>query len=310
MAAQILVQPYSHEFRNNWVHVVGTSGTIRSIERVAMENGWSESGITPASLEKIEQAMISAGTIENLSLPGLSKNRSPVFPGGYAVLSAIFTELNINHMRVTDGALREGLLFDMMGRRKKNDVRGNIISHLKRRFGVDELQADSVKKTALQFLLLADIGEEDSMEDWSEVLGWVADVHEIGLDISHHAYQKHGGYILKNADMMGFSQQEQNLLANIVESQRGRLDRNRFSDLPEEWRLIAFKLTIFLRLSLTLHRSRLHEDTSQIGMLIRENTIDLTFPEHWLEARPLTATDLNKERKYLVDAGYSLNFPE
>ena len=310
LAAQILVQPYSRVFRNNWDHVVGTSGTIRSIERVAKENGWSDSGITPAALDKIEQAMISAGTIENLSLSGLSKNRSPVFPGGYAVLSAIFTELNINHMHVTDGALREGLLFDMIGRRKKNDIRDNTINHLKRRCGVDELQADSVKKTAQQFLLLADIGEEDSMEDWSEVLGWVADVHEIGLDISHHAYQKHGGYILRNADMMGFSQQEQKLLANIVESQRGRLDRNRFSDLPEEWRQIAYRLTIFLRLSLALHRSRLHEDTKHIGLVTKENMIELTFPEHWLEVRPLTGTDLAKEKKYLSEVGFSLNFPE
>lgn len=310
MAAQTLVQPYTYEFRNNWDHVVGTSGTIRSIERVAMENGWSESGITPASLEKIEQAMISAGTIEDLNLAGLSKNRQPVFPGGYAVLSAIFNELDISHMYVTDGALREGLLFDMMGRRKKNDVRGNTINHLKRRFGVDELQADSVKKTAHQFLLRADIGEEDSMEDWGEVLGWVANVHEIGLDIAHHGYQVHGGYILRNADMMGFSQQEQKLLANIVESQRGRLDRSRFSDLPEGWRAIALKLTILLRLSLALHRSRLHEDTSQISMSLKENTIDLEFPESWLEARPLTATDLGKEKKYLSDAGYVLNFPE
>lgn len=305
---QGLIEPYISQFDKGWDHVVGTSGTIRAIERVAIQNGWSQSGITKEALEKIEQALITAEDIENINLPGLGKKRQPVFPGGYAVLHAIFDALGIKEMHVAEGALREGLIFDMQGRHHETDVRIRSVNNMMDRYRVDTLQAKEVKNTALKCLEQVAGSLDIDFAEWSKVLGWAAELHEVGLDISHQQYQKHGAYILSNADLMGFSRLEQDLLAVMVQSQRNKLDPEQFNILPDEWHKIVINLTIILRISIALHRSRTHKEISDFNFKFRKNQIELLFTSNWLETRPLTLSDLQQEMNYLSDAGFEFNF--
>jgi exopolyphosphatase/guanosine-5'-triphosphate,3'-diphosphate pyrophosphatase len=305
---QSLLEPYMSQFSTGWNHVVGTSGTIRAIGRVAVQNSWSQSGITPDALKNIEPALINAEHVDSIELQGLGKKRQPVFPGGFAVLSALFDAFAIKEMHVADGALREGLIFDMLGRHHEKDVRIRTITNMIKRYGIDKLHAEFVKQTALFCLaqVSSDLGITN--DEWAKMLSWAAELHEIGLDISHQQYQKHGAYIISNSDMMGFSRLEQDMLAVMVQSQRNKLDLELFAFLPEDWESIVLKLTIILRISIALQRSRMHKEKSDFTFEFRKQRIILTFPNGWLDERPLTVSDLQQERKYLKDINIELSF--
>jgi hypothetical protein len=153
-----------------------------------------EPHITKTGLDRIIDAVVGAGKIKKLSLPGLSSERAPVFPGGVAILAEVFETLRLETMMTAEGALREGILFDMLGRLADEDARVRTVRDMERRYHVDADQATRVEQTALAIL-------EQVMESWllssrlaRQMLCWASRLHEIGLDIAHAQYHRHCGY--------------------------------------------------------------------------------------------------------------------
>ena len=132
--------------------------------------------------------------------------------------------LGVKEMRIADGAMREGLLYDMLGRFKNEDARERTVRAMQKRYHVDFAQAERVEATALDFL-----SRRARPGSWkarwpTSALQWAARLHEIGLDVSHSGYHRHGAYLLENADMPGFPREEQRLLARLVGAHRRKLD--------------------------------------------------------------------------------------
>ena len=123
--------------------------------------------------------MIEAGAIETIELPGLSNERRPVFAGGVAVLSAVIDTLGIKHIQTSQGALREGLLQDLLGRVQHHDIRETTVADLASRYHVDRAHASRVRDTALS--LLAQVAVSWRLQESADrlQLGWAADLHEI-----------------------------------------------------------------------------------------------------------------------------------
>lgn len=291
-----------------WEACVGASGTIRAIRKIVLANCWSLDGITLESLNKIVKAMLKAGDINKLKLPGLSSDRAPVFPGGVLVLLATFKALGIDRMRVSDGALREGLLHDLLGRIYHEDVRGRTVEILAKRYGVDQQQAERVKQTALNCLCQAADSWPLDPKKSEQLLGWAADVHEIGLSIAHSQHHQHAGYIIEHGDLPGFSRQEQKILAALVRSHRRKLAPKHFQELSNPWRIPAQRLSILLRLAVLLHRSRSNKPIPMFMLKAGPDSLDVAFPENWLNEHPLTRGDLEQEATYLKSTGFSLTF--
>jgi exopolyphosphatase/guanosine-5'-triphosphate,3'-diphosphate pyrophosphatase len=287
---------------------VGASGTIRSIERVVTQAGWSDYGITAASLRKLRKALIAAGSVDNLRLKGMSKSRAQVIPGGFAVLAGAFATLNIDRMEAADGALREGVLYDLVGRIRHEDVRGRSVTALARRYHVDAGQAERVEATALH--LASQVAGEWGLDEavWHRQLAWAAQLHEVGLDISHSQYHKHGGYIVSNTDLAGFSRQEQQTLAVLVRAHRRKFPEAQFGDLPDDGIHTARRLAVLLRLAVVLHRGRSPAALPAVELRAEGDSLRLTFPPSWLEAHALLAADLEEEADYLRAAGFNLRF--
>jgi len=310
LAARLELEPHESHFRGaGWEEVVGASGTIRTIDRVARENGWGEDGITPDALRKMVEAMLKAGHVDRLKLPGLSAKRRPVFPGGLMVLLATFEALGIERMQVADGALREGLLYDHMGRIRHEDVRARTVESLGATYHVDGAQAERVTNTAAAALRQVSQGWSLQDSDYRPMLGWAAALHEVGLAIAHNQYQKHGAYILANADMPGFSQQEQRILAALVRSHRRKFPDALFTELPRSWHDPARRLAILLRLAAVLHRSRNPAPLPPFQLTAPDaKTLVLQLPPGWLDDHPLTCADLEQEAAYLTGVGFRLGF--
>lgn len=308
VAAGQEIEPIVARYRRiGWETALGASGTIRAIRAVSLEAGWTKSGITLDALEKLSDALLDAGDINKLKLPGLDSDRAPVFPGGVAILYALFKALAIETMDVSDGALREGLLYDLIGRIRHEDVRDRSARSLAERYHVDIAQAERIRDTAWN--ALAQIATRWELEDdeAKQFLGWAALLHEIGLDIAHNHYHKHGAYIIENSDMPGFSRLEQHCIAALVRVHRRKFAIDAFNNLGANWHSTLASLAVLLRLSVVLHRSRVDTPLPAFTLSADDTrSLRLQFPEGWLATHPLTQADLEQEASYLKSVKFKL----
>jgi len=283
-----------------WDYAFGASGTIRALDQVARANGFSTANLDLPALEKIREELVRQKKISKLEVRGLEEDRAPVIAGGLAVLIAAFRSLGVEGMQIASGALREGLAFELLGERNRTDVRDRTVAAFQERYHVDREHARRCETTALH--LFDQVAESWSLDraDGRRMLGYAVRLHEIGLSISYAGYHKHDAYIIENAEMPGFSRDEQNMLAAILLGHRRKLRPRYFKDLPTRLAEPAKWLSILVRLATTLHRSRTTDAMPDIRVERAESErLELVFPPHWLERHPLVRTDLESEADYL-----------
>ncbi len=251
------VRPIRHDYlRSGWQRAVGSSGTIRSIREVLQAEGLCQQGISRQGLRLLRDRLIAAGQVERLQLAGLSQDRLPVFVGGFCVLMAVFEGLRIEQMQVSDEAMREGLLYDLVERDQDQDFRDVTINSLIERFSLDREHAQRVCDTALALWQQTRETLGIGNPGYRSMLRWAAMVHEIGLSVSHSQYHKHGAYLIENADLSGFSRQEQRVLAALIRGHRRKVAPALAQALPEGLRECTLKLCVLLRLAVLLRRGR------------------------------------------------------
>lgn len=273
---------------NGWDFAVGTSGSARAIRDVTAALFPEQDGITLEAMQHIARRLIEAGSTKKARLEGLKADRIEVFAGGLAVMTAVFEELGIRSMTVTDAALRDGVFYDLIGRQLNEDMRDQTIARFQQRYHVGPNQAERVAALAEQFFgMLAANEEPKTRSHWQQYLRWAALVHEIGIDIAHTAYHKHSAYILEQADMPGFSRKEQHILSLLVLGHRG--DVRKLAELLNGNRMLWFA-TLSLRLAALFCRGRLPlalPDGTTLDYKQRRYTLSIN--RRWLDDNPLTA---------------------
>jgi exopolyphosphatase/guanosine-5'-triphosphate,3'-diphosphate pyrophosphatase len=285
--------------------VIGTSGTARAIDTVLRENRLSETGITRKGLKKLVSKVVKAGHSEQLDLAGLSVERRPVFAGGVAVMMAIFKALDLDFMRVSDGSLREGVLHDLIGRVLYEDRRAITVLEMMKRHHVDMEHGNRVRNTALA--LFDQVGQAGLLERERRLLGWAAQLHEIGLMIAHNQHHRHGGYLLQHMDLPGFSRQEQGALSIMVRLHRRKYHTALIEDSAYVRSDALGLMTRLLRLGVVFNRGRTPIELPRIEVLLDSaQSMTLKIDAAWLANHPLTAADLEQEAELLESAGYAL----
>lgn len=307
IAARLEVQAIERRYRAlGWQECKGSSGTAIHVASLLRENGWSRDGITAKGLRKLVKAMVSAGSLSRLELNGLDPSRVAVLPGGVAILQALFDGLGIDRMTAATGALREGLIYDLLGRMRHEDVRDQTIRRWSERYHVDVEQAARVERSAIGFLRqVADAWELD--EAWAQqMLAWASQLHEVGLALAFTGYHKHSAYLVTHGDMPGFSIDEQRVLAALILGQRRKFPAEVLDVLPVDRREAASRLSVLLRLSVTLNRSRSPQPLPRLTLRARTRGLDVAFPRGWLEHHPLTRADLEEDAQRLGQHGFAL----
>jgi exopolyphosphatase/guanosine-5'-triphosphate,3'-diphosphate pyrophosphatase len=307
IAARQELEPVAPRFRGQCGdRGYGTSGTIRATARMLSGDDNPSGIINRAGLNQLEKQLIDCRDLHRRRPAGLGDQRAPVFPGGLAILIEAFDALGIESMVAVDSALREGLLYDMLGRMTDEDARERSVRSLEARFHVDLGHASKVEASALDFFAQVTRDWDLGGELPRPLLGWAARLHEIGLDIAHAKYHFHGAYLLRNADLPGFTTGEQLLLSTLVGSHRRKLKRETFDALPSAWQIRALRLTVILRLAVLVNRSRSGESRPDIAIKVGKGGLAMKFPVGWLDAHPLTQADLQQERQYLSAMGIRL----
>lgn len=313
LEARVEIERIASEFSApNWNQAIGSSGTARALRDLLEQNGYSESGITVDGLAKLRNEMIKMGHVDRLSLAGLRTDRRPVVAGGFAIMAGAFAELGIQQMQVVDTAMREGVLYDLLGRFHKQDMRDVTVEEFMRRYHTDAPQAARVTRVAQRLLRAAnsnpDGGENDRQT--GRYLNWAARLHEIGLSISHSGYHRHSGYILENADMPGFSRADQARLALLVRAQRGALNKipNFIDDVHRLGAQGEIDRIWLLRQAVILCRSRSEPRLNGVTVQHSSKQYRLHFPKGWLAERPLTQKALEEEASHWQGVGIGYLF--
>lgn len=274
--------------RSNWDEAFGSSGTVGAVADILRQEGWTDGTITAEGLLRLKQALIAAGEIRRIRLQGLKADRQEVIAGGVAVLSAVFETLGLTAMSTARGALRVGLLYDLLGRREKRDLRDASVERMQGRFGVDRAQARRVGQLARQFF---DVLQPAAEAELDKRLAWAAALHEVGFAISHSDYHRHGAYLVQHSDLAGFSTSDQERIAQLVIGQRGNLKKVA-AVLEDPQRLSKI---LSLRLAVIFCHAR--RDVALPRWTLRQSraAIELGLAREWLEHHPLTAHLLEEE---------------
>ena len=288
----------------SWQEAVGSSGTARALETIMRENGFTDEGITLEGLERLKNLLLKHERADPDRIAGLRKDRAVVIPGGLSIMLAAFSELGIERMAVSDGALRHGVLYDLLGRVQHHDMRESTVAQFMRRYHVDAAQAERVQILALRIFDAINKEKEDH-ESERLLLDWAARLAEIGLSVAHAQYHKHSAYILSNADMPGFSRMEQQRLSRIVLAHRGKLGKMQDAGLEGgDWTMV-----FALRIAALVLRNRTDSRFPMLRVAGDESGYALNLPQAWTEENPLAAAALETETESWKTVGmkFSVN---
>ncbi|WP_312952160.1 exopolyphosphatase [Superficieibacter sp.] len=314
MAAIQKLETLTWQYRiQGWNVAMGASGSIKAAHEVIVEMGERDGFINPERLQRLVESVLQYKNFDALSLPGLSEERKAVFVPGLAILCGVFDALGIKELRLSDGALREGVLYEMEGRFRHQDIRSRTAQSLANQYNIDRDQARRVLETTTHMF-----------EQWQEqnpklenphlaaLLKWAAMLHEVGLNINHSGLHRHSAYILQHSDLPGFNQEQQTMMATLVRYHRKAIKPD---DLP---RFTLFKkkqflpLVQLLRLGVLLNNQRQATTTPPTLVLkTDDNHWTLRFPHGWFSQNALVLLDLEKEQEYWESVtGWQLQIEE
>jgi exopolyphosphatase/guanosine-5'-triphosphate,3'-diphosphate pyrophosphatase len=298
LAARREIQVISGAYlKYGWKQVIGSSGTARALAELIAENnfngqpdGLTNGLITRDGLRAMKKHLLKYEHINQVELQGLKDDRRSVWPGGLAIMIAVFDELGIESMEVTDAALRIGVLYDLLGRSQHEDMRFVTVEQFMQRYAVDREQAKRVGSLAAEFLAQLPKPDEESRADNIALLQWAANLHEIGLSISHNGYHKHSAYIAGNADMPGFSKNDQARLAALLIGHTGKLGKLANNATFSDWRML-----FCIRLAQVLCRGRSDVNLPKVKVSEHNGVYLVSLSNEWAKEHPLTEFSLQKE---------------
>lgn len=288
-----------------WQEALGSSGTNKAIGEICAAMKLTKGAVTAEALPQVRDRLLAADRIDAIDLPGLSADRRPIIAGGVLVLEAAFNALGLQRMLVSKAAMREGVLYDMLGRGGADDPREASVAALIKRYGIDEAQAARVEATL--FRLFDQVAEAWHLDaDDRLMLSRAVRLHELGLAIAHSQYHIHGSYVIEHSDISGFSRQQQQFLAALVRAHRRSIPKSAFDAVPDRLLAAAKRSAALLRLAVLLHRAHEATPIPQLDARADGNTLTLTVSKRWLESRPLVRADLETEQHDVAGLGLTL----
>ncbi|KRD39140.1 exopolyphosphatase [Lysobacter sp. Root916] len=288
-----------------WQEALGSSGTNKAIGEICAAMKLTKGAVTAEALPQVRDRLLQAERIELIDLPGLSADRRPVIAGGILVLEAAFNALGLSRMAVSKAAMREGVLYDMLGRGGADDPRDASVAALMQRYGIDEGQAARVEATMLR--LFDQVAGAWALDpDDRLMLQRAARLHELGLALAHSQYHVHGAYVVEHSDISGFSRQQQQFLAALMRTHRRGIPKSAFDALPDRLLAPARRSAALLRLAVLLHRAHEGDPIPQLDAHAEGNTLTLTVSKRWLDSRPLVRADLEGEPQDAAGLGIAL----
>ncbi|WP_373777323.1 exopolyphosphatase [Glaesserella sp.] len=308
-AAMEKIEDLAWEYRElGWQHVLGSSGTIKTVSKVLMANGYRDGAITEERLRIIIDKCLEFNSLNAVDIKGLIEERADILVPGLAILLALFHTFHIQSMRYSDGALREGVMYGWEKSFQVGDIRQRTAEALAEQFNIDQQQANRVRDTALKLFDQVKIWKNrQQIGELRSILKWASLLHEVGICINHKGVQRHSAYIIANRDLPGFDFEQQNLLAMLMRHHIKGFKRSDIRGINRfQYRDVLTLLRLF-RLAVLLNRSRQATAIpANLSLIIVNLEWTLQFDSDFLAKNPLISADLDEEKKLLSEQDFLL----
>lgn len=291
--------------RANWVEAVGSSGTLQAVELLITAAGWRDHGIDQKSLKKLKKTLLKFETVDDIDLEGLNERRRGVITAGVAITLAIFDVLHVDVMRTSSGALREGAIYDLIGRRSHEDVRERTVQAMLQRYAAEISNSESVGFYAKQ-LGIETAKNWGLSEDDIDLLTWSGRLHEIGIAISQKHSNRHAAYLIENSDMPGFSQGDQLFISRLLRGHRGKLPGYLLDGIPRNKQQKFARMLVLLRLAVTLKHADVPPISPEFYAKAEGNCLQVNFSQSWRELHPLTVWEVAESISVFEKLGVTL----
>lgn len=291
-----------------WEQALGSSGTIKTVHRVLIANGYRDGLITEPRLQKIIDLCLEFKSLQDIKMRGLLEDRADVLVPGLAILLALFHTFKIETLRYSNGALREGVMYGLEKSFQVSDIRQRTAQALVEQFDLDKKQSARVEKTAFMLFEQVNIWKNRRhVEDLHSMLKWASLLHEIGIVVNHHDVNRHSAYLISNRDLPGFDFEQQTLLTVLIRYHLKGFKRSDIRSINRyQYRDILTLVRLF-RLAVLLNRSRQATiEPKNVTLTIENNDWHLVFNGGFLSQNPLVLADLQEEQKTLSKAGFRL----
>lgn len=299
-AAKDVIQPVIPEFSSLKVHdCLGASGTPQAIVEILSAQNLPAT-ITLPLLHRLAQSCCSAWHLDNLKITGLQESRRAIFPAGLAILIALFESLNIKQMHLAQGALREGVLAEVLPT-PFNRSQEKVLSLLR----IDKNQAHRVYRCCQQ--ILANCQPEPQLNAMlKRVLQNACLLHEAGQMISFKNHEQHAKYLIQHTNMAWLNFEEKQLVSRVVGSSPSAIQSESFQQDDNEQQLNLVIRT--LRLAIILCSQRIDRRFAVPDIRINDNLWHLRFSDSYLENNPLLNHLLTEEQQSIKSVNWQLSF--
>lgn len=305
-AAKNQLEPFVEIYRSlGWEEVLGGSGTMQALAEILIFHD-KPAIITQTFLNELKDQLINCKTINDITISGLTSERSPVIASGLSILIALFEQFHIEQLQLSSGAIREGLLYEMLPEMRNISIRQRTLTSLTQRFHIDTEHAQRVTKQAQHLYQQHAQAWSIADSNFSNLLNASCALHEIGLLLAFKQHAKHGAYILRHADLPGFDQTERQLIVALIGSYKGDIDTKAFAHLAIASQKQAFKLLLIFRLAITLCRRRRDNVLPTYDTQSHGDNFSLTLSKQWLKEHPLLVAELNEESIQLEKLGLTI----
>jgi exopolyphosphatase/guanosine-5'-triphosphate,3'-diphosphate pyrophosphatase len=288
-----------------WQTAVGASGTVQAIQEILVSQGFAEE-LTLEQLNFIKQQAIECNCIEQLDIQGLVPERRLVFVSGLSILIAIFKTLKVERMTLAGGALREGVLYGMLGNMQHSDIRSRTLNSLMIRHHIDKNHATIVADVALKCAEQLKCQWQLEQYEGLSLLHSAAMLHELGLIVDYRHYHLHGAYILNQTELPGYTRAQKKLLTSLVSNQRDAIMQNLIAQQTMTSCKLAERLTRILRMAIILSMRRMDEALPTVTVSCKGDDLMVKLPEGWLGEHPLMKAELEVEIAEQQKAGWTL----
>lgn len=262
-----ILTPVRREIRRHAVDlVVATSGTfvnfaniVRCADGAPPLDSYNAYEIGARDLARAVGRVLDAKRpADRLDIEGLDPSRSDIIAGGAVIIEQLVKELDIPAVTISEYALREGIIRDVAeqtifhtGTPGLHDIRLSSVRHL-----ADKLRSEKDHSEHVAMLALAVFDQTASLHRCGayerELLEAAAILHEVGLFISHERHHQHSYYLIRNAELLGFREDEKEIIANIARYHRKshpKIKHEDYARLPEPSRRIVRMLAALLRIA-------------------------------------------------------------
>ncbi|WOH38042.1 exopolyphosphatase [Thalassotalea fonticola] len=310
LAAEQELEPIVDQYKKvSWQSTIGTSGTVSALIEIAHANNFCQGSLTYQALNDIKNALLKFEQLQQIKIPGLALERQHVIVGGLIIMLAIFELFDVDQIEYCDKALREGVLYEMEEHLQHEDIRERSITSLIKRVSVDQQQSDHVTQTCMQLLRQCQTGWNfTAMPETKLYLQWASVLHEVGLHINSSSYHKHSAYIVENASMLGFNQDELALLTTLLLLHRKKIRKELIPAMSLFESTFVIRLIVIFRLAILFNQKRQHGFLPSWLIKVNKADVKLEFPQKWLIDKALFTANLDTEKKQMLKLGIKLSY--